>query len=239
MTNKVLIIIPCFNEEISLPKVLQELSILSMGYNYDLQEAVINDCSTDQTLEVANNGDIIVLDLPVNLGIGGAVQTGYRYAFDNGYDFAIQMDGDGQHPATEVKKLLRAMIDHDADIVIGSRFIDKTGFQSSSSRRWGIRYFKHLNMLLTGFTVYDSTSGFRCINRKALALVNEYYPDDYPEAEILIYYAMNGLKAVEVPVCMKERQGGISSIGVSASLYYMLKVTLAIVYSFLRLKISR
>lgn len=239
MPQKILIVIPCFNEEASLPEVLHNLLMFSPGADFIIHVALVNDCSTDHTIDVANMHDVIVLDLPINLGIGGAVQTGFKYAFENGYDFAIQMDGDGQHPAAELSHLLKAMKEHDADVVIGSRFIGKTGFQSSPMRRIGIRYFRRLNYMLTGCTVYDSTSGFRCINRKALALVSDYYPDEYPEPEILVYYALKGLKTIEVPVTMKERQGGASSITSLSSLYYMCKVTLSIFYSFARLKFNR
>ena len=239
MPEKILIIVPCFNEEASLPKVLQDVQMYSPGLHFTVNVAVINDCSTDRTIEIARQYNAIVLDLPVNLGIGGAVQTGFKYALKNGYDLAIQMDGDGQHPAAAIATLLEAMKDYEADVVIGSRYITREGFQSSTLRRWGIRYFKRLNRLLTGHMVYDSTSGFRCINRKAITLVSEYYPDEYPEPEILVYYALNGLKTVEIPVSMKERQGGISSIRAFSSLYYMCKVTLSIFYSFVRLKLTR
>ncbi len=186
MPQKILIVIPCFNEEASLSKVLHDLHMFSSGTDAILQVAVINDCSTDHTIEIAQQYNTIVLDLPINLGIGGAVQTGFKYAFENGFDMAIQMDGDGQHPASEVSILLKAMKEHEADVVIGSRFINKTGFQSSLLHRLGIRYFKKLNFLLTRSVINDSTSGFRCINRKALTIVSEYYPVEQQEQQVLL-----------------------------------------------------
>jgi glycosyltransferase involved in cell wall biosynthesis len=195
---------------------------------------VVNDCSSDATGEVISKLNCVVLDLPVNLGIGGAVQTGFRYAFENSYDLAVQVDGDGQHPADEIPKLMNAMRHDGFDIVIGSRFIDKKGFQSSALRRTGINYFRRLNKMLTGIDVADSTSGFRMLNRKALEVVQEYYPDEYPEPEAIVIYRKNDLSVGEVAVEMKERQGGVSSIGFFASIYYMWKVTLGIVFTYIR-----
>ena len=170
------------------------------------------------------------------MGIGGAVQTGFLFAFEHGYDFAIQMDGDGQHPAEELPKLINAALDNKFDVVIGSRFISKQGFQSSAMRRFGINYFKRLNRILVGVDILDSTSGFRLINRKALEIVCEYYPDEYPEPESIIMYSLANLRIGEVAVEMKERTNGVSSIGNVASVYYMFKVSLAILFTFVRIK---
>jgi glycosyltransferase involved in cell wall biosynthesis len=236
---KIAIIVPAYNEEKAITAVVRDMNAVAKEYNLDLDVVVINDCSTDTTSEVISTLDCIALNLPVNLGIGGAVQTGFKYAFENDYDFAIQADGDGQHPAAEIPKLVKAALDQNADVVIGSRFLEKEGFQSSALRRFGINYFKKLNMILVGVSVNDSTSGFRLINKKVLEVVSEYYPDEYPEPEAIILYSLNGFKIVEVPVTMKERQGGVSSIGGSSSVYYMFKVSLAIIYTFIRIRFRK
>lgn len=234
--KKILIIIPCFNEADNIGKVLEAFDHVELPLYYQYNVAVINDCSTDATLSIAGRYNVLTLDLSVNLGIGGAMQTGFKYAHHLGYDFAIQLDGDGQHPPSELYRLIAAMEQNPCDVVIGSRFISGEGFQSSRLRRMGIAYFKWLNRLLTGKTIHDCTSGFRMLNRKALQLVSQYYPDDYPEPESIVLYALNDLKIGEVQVLMKERQGGISSINAITSVYYMLKVSLAIFYTFIRIK---
>ena len=152
---------------------------------------------------------------------------------------AIQIDGDGQHPASEIPELLNAMKENNYDVVIGSRFISKEGFQSSAIRRVGINYFKWLNRFLVGVTINDSTSGFRILNKKTLEIVSDIYPDEYPEPEAIILYSLNNLKIGEVSVTMKERQGGVSSIGRASSIYYMFKVSLAIIYTFIRIKFKK
>jgi glycosyltransferase involved in cell wall biosynthesis len=233
MTIKVLIVIPCYNEEYSLPLLLNELCNLSLPEKYNVTLLVVNDCSKDNTVAVASRYPVKIVDLTNNLGIGGAVQSGFKYAKDNGFDVAIQLDGDGQHPPSEIIKLL----DHynpGVDVVIGSRFLDKAGFQSSFMRRMGIRYFFRLNQILTGNNIYDSTSGFRLLGRKAINIAADYYPDDYPEPESLVIFAKAGLKIREVAVVMSHRLGGTSSIGNTSSIYYCIKVTLAMLFSFIR-----
>ena len=227
-------IVPAYNEEKSIAGVVNELLRVGKENNLQLDVVVVNDCSTDTTGEIISKLNCIALNLPVNLGIGGAVQTGFKYAFESNYDLAVQVDGDGQHPADEIPKLVNAMQENGYDIVIGSRFIDKKGFQSSALRRGGISYFRRLNKMLTGIDVTDSTSGFRMLNRKALEVVQEYYPDEYPEPEAIVIYKKNNLRVGEVAVEMKQRQGGVSSIGFFASIYYMWKVTLGIVFTFIR-----
>lgn len=236
-TNKkrVLIIIPCFNEEASVYNLLQEIRALRYP-NATIEALPVNDCSKDNTVAEIEKDGCSYLDLPVNLGIGGAVQSGYRYAKLHEYDMAVQLDGDGQHPVKELPKLLDALIQGNNDVVIGSRFIDKVGFQSSGLRRFGINYFKKLNQLLLGIRITDSTSGFRAINTKAIELVCDYYPDDYPEPEAIVLFHLNGLKIKEVPVIMMERQGGTSSISSFKSMYYMIKVTLGILFIYIRIR---
>ncbi len=235
---KVAVVIPCFNEQDSIEKVIRELDLLPINPNFKITPVIVNDCSKDNTLIILKKLNCIYLDLPVNLGIGGAVQTGFKYALLNGFDVAIQLDGDGQHPSEQIAELLFPIVNGEADIVIGSRFIEKVGFQSTYLRRSGINYFKRLNKALTGQTVTDSTSGFRAINIKALELVCKYYPDEYPEPEALILYELNKLKIKEIPVIMRERQGGVSSIHSYKSIYYMIKVSLAMLFIYLRLKFN-
>jgi glycosyltransferase involved in cell wall biosynthesis len=234
MPGKVLIVIPCYNEEASLPSVLKELQQTMLPDNYQLDVLVVNDCSKDSTSAVAKNGKAIVIDLPVNLGIGGAVQTGILYARNNGYDIAIQLDGDGQHPPKELSKLVSFHLESGANIVIGSRFLEKEGFQSSFARRLGIKYFHWVNRLMTGLHIYDSTSGFRLFDQAAIKIAAVNYPDEYPEPESLVVFSKAGLKIAEVPVIMNARQGGQSSIRHFGSLYYCIKVSLAMLFSFIR-----
>ncbi len=237
--KKIAAIVPAYNEEKAIAAVVNDINALKLPQQLIIDVIVVNDCSKDATPEIISKLNCIALNLPINLGIGGAVQTGFKYAFENGYDYAIQIDGDGQHPATEIPKLVDEAIKKKCDVVIGSRFISKEGFQSSAIRRFGINYFKFLNHFLVGTSVNDSTSGFRLINRKALEIVSEYYPDEYPEPESIILYSLNNLSISEVSVTMKERQGGISSIGTFSSVYYMFKVTLAIFYTFIRIKFRK
>ena len=239
MKKRIAVVIPCFNESESISGVIRSLSAYQDQPEYTLVPVVVNDCSTDNTLEVIKGLNILFLDLPVNLGIGGAVQSGMRYAFENGYDAAIQFDGDGQHPADQIRQIVIPVIEDNADVVIGSRFLDKEGFQSTYLRRAGIRYFEHLLKLLLGIRISDSTSGFRCLGKKALKLVNAYYPDDYPEPEAVVLFNLNRLNISEVPVNMMERQGGQSSIRGWKTAYYMFKVSLAILFAYIRLKFKK
>jgi glycosyltransferase involved in cell wall biosynthesis len=233
MPNKLLIIVPCYNEQAALPALLTELVGLNIP-GYDITQLVINDCSTDDTYNIAVKYPIKVLNLPINLGIGGAVQSGLLYAFHNKFDLAIQLDGDGQHPPKEVSKLLACHENTGANLVIGSRFIEGEGFQSSFTRRLGIGYFHRLNKLFTGMHIFDSTSGFRLFDQKAIELASVYYPDDYPEPESLVYFSKAGLSIKETAVVMADRVGGRSSIRNFASLYYCIKVTIAMFFSAIR-----
>jgi glycosyltransferase involved in cell wall biosynthesis len=227
-------IIPAYNEEASIASVVREVGEVAKANGLAIQAVVVNDCSADRTGEIIAGLDCVALDLPVNLGIGGAVQTGLKYAFENNFDLAVQVDGDGQHPASEIPKLVSAINEKRLDVAIGSRFIEKKGFQSSMARRTGISWFRKLNRLLTGINVLDSTSGFRMYNRSAMEVVQEYYPDEYPEPEAIVIFAKYKLNVGEVSVEMKERQGGVSSIGFFSSIYYMWKVTLGILFTYIR-----
>lgn len=234
-TIQVALVIPCYNEANNIKALFNSIKNTKI-YGVKLTPVFINDCSTDHTITVIKSLSCEYLDLSVNLGIGGAVQCGYKYAFQNNFDIAIQVDGDGQHDPKELHKIITPIVQNKADVVIGSRFITKEGFQSSFMRRLGINYFKWLNKHLVGVKITDSTSGFRALNRKALELVNDHYPDDYPEPEAIVLFKMNNLKIKEVPVLMKERTNGVSSINAIKSVYYMLKVTLGILFMFLKLK---
>ena len=222
--EKVLIIIPAYNEEKNLPKLTEKLEKIYPQYDY----VVVNDGSVDHTKELCRKEGISVINLPVNLGIGGAVQTGYKYGSENGYDIVVQIDGDGQHDIAYLDKLLEPLRNNSADVVIGSRFIRKEGFQSSRLRRTGIVFLSRLIRLLTGIRVYDVTSGFRAVNRRFVEIYARDYPSDYPEPEAIVSAIMEGGRVLEVPVVMKERESGTSSINLVRSVYYMIKVTLAV-----------
>jgi len=237
MSVKVGIVIPCYNEEESIGKVLLSLKAIRIS-GVELFPIPVNDCSKDNTIEEIKKHTTHYLDLPVNLGIGGCVQSGFKFALENRCDIALQLDGDGQHPAEEIEHLIKPLIDKQADVVIGSRFIEKKGFQSTTMRRTGIKYFKALNRMLLGITITDSTSGFRALNKKALELVCEYYPDDYPEPEAIVLYSLNHLTIKEIPVVMHDRAGGKSSIGSLSGVYYMIKVSLGILFIYIRLKFN-
>lgn len=230
----ILVVVPCYNEEEAIAGVVADINRVRDRYGLHLDVLAVNDCSKDSTLAVLKQLDCLHLDLPVNLGIGGAMQAGYRYAHRNGYDIAIQVDGDGQHPADDLPSLIKPILDDKADVVIGSRFLKRAGFQSSFMRRFGIKYFRWLNKLLIGLTVHDSTSGFRAFNKRTIEIVDRYYPDEYPEPEAIVQFGLRNLRIQEVPVTMRERQGGISSISVIQSVYYMVKVTMGILFIFVR-----
>lgn len=222
-SKKVLIIIPAYNEADNIEKVVNNLITNFPQYDY----VIINDGSTDQTKKICQDRSYEVLHLPVNMGIGGAVQTGYCYARDNGYDIAVQIDGDGQHDVSFLENMVRYMEEEQADCVIGSRFVEKEGFQSSGIRRVGIRFLSFLGWFLTGVRVRDITSGYRLVNRRFIQIFSQDYPADYPEPEAMIITAIYGGRIREYPVIMKDRENGISSITLKKSVYYMVKVTLA------------
>ena len=223
--NKVLVIIPAYNEAENIEKVVDNIRNNFPQYDY----IVINDGSKDDTRDICHRRGYEYLNLSINLGIGGAVQTGYKYAKDKGYEVAVQIDGDGQHDIAYLEKMLPYLNNGEADIVIGSRFIEKEGFQSSVSRRTGIKILSLLIFLCTGCKVKDVTSGFRAVNKEFINLYAGNYPNDYPEPEAIVSAVMHGGIVKECPVVMRERAGGSSSINFVKSIYYMIKVTLAIV----------
>lgn len=221
--KKVLIIIPAYNEAGNIEKVVDNLIINYPQYDY----VVVNDGSLDATKNICGEHHYQALHLPVNMGIGGAVQTGYRYALDKEYDIAVQIDGDGQHDVAFLADMIEYMEKEQADCVIGSRFVKKEGFQSSGLRRTGIQFLSILGLVLTGVRVRDITSGYRLVNKRLIQIFAQDYPADYPEPEAMVIAAVHGGKIREYPVIMRERENGTSSITLKKSVYYMVKVTLA------------
>ncbi len=222
---KSLIIVPAFNESGNISAVIENIKKKCAFADY----LVVDDCSTDSTRNILEELGASYISAPVNLGIGGAVQSGYCYAFENGYDVAIQVDGDGQHDVSYIKDMIDIISNGECDIVIGSRFLEKNGFQSSKMRRTGIRFLDWLIKIASGAIVTDATSGFRAVNRNFIEYYSKEYPDDYPEPEAIVMAALNGGRVKEVPVIMHERGSGKSSINIRKSIYYMIKVTLAII----------
>lgn len=220
---KVLVIIPAYNEEKVIVNTINNLKKNTQNVDY----VIINDCSTDDTYAVCKENYFNVISLPANLGIGGAVQTGYKYAYENDYDIAIQMDADGQHDPSFVSKLV-AKIEEGNDLVIGSRFIEKEGFQSSLIRRLGIKLYSSIIKIFTRKTIKDTTSGFRAANKKIIKMFAKSYPVDYPEPETDAMIAKAGFNIVEIPVKMSAREEGKSSITPKKSIYYAVKVGLAV-----------
>lgn len=227
---KRLIIIPAYNEAENIVKTVEAIKEKAKGFDY----IIINDCSTDRTKNVCEENGYNIINLPINLGIGGAVQTGYKYAYNQDYDIAVQVDGDGQHDPLFLEVMAQYLEEHSADMVIGSRFIEKKGFQSSRARRIGIIFFTQLIKIMTGATITDPTSGLRMVGRNVIELFSNDYPRDYPEPESVVAILRRHMKVIEIPVVMKEREGGVSSISLKKSVYYMIKVTLAILIERIR-----
>lgn len=227
---KRLIIIPAYNEAENIVKTVEAIKEKAKGFDY----IIINDCSTDQTKNICEENGYNIINLPINLGIGGAVQTGYKYAYNQDYDIAVQVDGDGQHDPLFLDVMAQYLEEHSADMVIGSRFIEKKGFQSSRARRIGIVFFTKLIKIMTGATITDPTSGLRMVGRNVIELFSNDYPRDYPEPESVVAILRRHMKVIEIPVVMKEREGGVSSISLKKSVYYMIKVTLAILIERIR-----
>ncbi len=222
---KTLVIIPAYNEEENIVATVEDLRAHCPG----LDLVVVNDGSADGTAALCRRRGYPVLDLPVNLGIGGCVQTGYRYARDRGYDAAVQFDADGQHMAGYIPALLAPLERGEADLVIGSRFLDKEGFRSGAVRRLGIGFLRALARALCGVEVRDITSGMRAADRAAIDFFAREYAQDYPEPESVLAAGLSGLRIREIAVEMRPRQGGESSITPLRGVYYMIKVSLALV----------
>lgn len=225
MDKRILVLIPCYNEEENIVNTVERLKETCPEVDF----LVINDCSTDNSAALLQSRGYPFLDLPVNLGIGGGVQCGYLYAKRHGYDVTVQMDGDGQHDPAYLHEVIRPVLDGQCDMCIGSRFITKEGFQTSFMRRVGIRFLSGLIFLLSGKRVLDVTSGFRATNAPMTAYFAEHYASDYPEPEAILAASLAGFRVGEAPVVMRERQGGVSSISSFRSVYYMIKVSLALI----------
>lgn len=231
MDNKrILVIIPAYNEEVVIGAVIKKVKHTAPWVDI----VVINDGSRDLTAQKALDEGVKVLTLPYNLGIGGAMQTGYIYARNNHYDIAVQVDGDGQHDPFYLEKLVNEVENGNCDVVIGSRYIEETSYKSSRSRRLGMIFFSWLVMILTGWKIKDTTSGFRAVNRKVIEYFASCYPADYPEVDVLVRLHKKGFKVSEASVEMLERQGGSSSITPIKSVYYMIKVSIALLISSMR-----
>lgn len=227
---KILIVIPALNEAVNIARVVNRI-------RQDAPFAdvlVINDGSTDETSQIARENGALVLDMPHNVGIGAAVQTGFMFADRYGYEVVLRSDGDGQHDSQEMRRLLDALLADDADIVVGSRFLEDRGYQTPITRRMGIVILARLISVINQQQITDPTSGFAAFNRRAIKLFAEVYPHDYPEPEALVVAHRAGLRIREIPVTMKPRGGGRSSITPLRSAYYMLKVILAILIGLLR-----
>ena len=231
---RILVIIPAYNEEAAILNTVRDLQRQFPAADY----VVINDCSRDRTREILRANQLNYIDLPLNLGIGGGVQTGFQYALEHDYDIALQFDGDGQHDASFIQPLCEPILAGQADMTVGSRFVpgtDANGFRSSAARRMGISFLSFLVQLMTGCHVYDVTSGFRAFGKGMIAYFARHYAQDYPEPEAVVAALVFGYRVQEIPVRMRERQGGISSISPIKSVYYMVKVSLAIILAGLRL----
>jgi glycosyltransferase involved in cell wall biosynthesis len=231
VSERLVAVVPAWNEEAAIGRVVDEIR----AFDSAVAIVVVDDASSDETAAVAEAHGATVLRLPFNVGIGGAVQTGFRYARDEGYDVAVRLDGDGQHDASELGKLLAPVRTGNADLVIGSRFVDPGGtYRPPFARRIGIRVFARLVSVLGGQRVTDTTSGFVALNRSGIELFAVEYPHDYPEVESTLVAVRSGLRLAQVQVDMRERQAGTSSITFVRSLYYIVKVMLALLIASLR-----
>lgn len=228
---KVLLIIPAFNEAKNIRSVVAAVrEYAGRTADYQLDYIVINDGSTDATAQICTENKIPSIMLVHNLGIGGAVQTGYLFAAMRQYDIAVQFDGDGQHDIRSLDKLIAPILSGEADFTVGSRFLEGTShFQSTRLRRVGIRFLSQMIRITAGIRILDTTSGYRAASRRVLEIFAKNYPEDYPEPESLVALSMEGVRVREVQVNMFERMQGVSSISAWRSVYYMLKVSLAIV----------
>ena len=229
--SRILVIIPAYNEEATIVSVIDTIRAAVPACDI----VVVDDGSRDQTAAlVRGQGVAELLALPFNLGIGGGMQTGYKYAERNGYDIAVQCDADGQHPADAIMALVARIEDGTADVVIGSRYVAHSDYRPTFIRRVGKSLLSRWIDLFIGGGITDTTSGFRAMNRRAIAIVAQNYPEDYPEPEVLVILHKHGLKVVEIPVRMRERQGGVTSIRPHGAAYYMVKVGLAILIDIFR-----
>lgn len=227
--KRILVIIPAYNEQHSLPTVISKIRQFS-----GIDIVVINDGSGDATSTVARTAGVNVIDLPFNLGIGGAVQTGYLFAYKTGYDVAVQVDADGQHNPDDLLNIIRPVLQGEADMVVGSRYLTTTGYKTPWSRKMGMVVLSTVVSLINRQSLKDTTSGYRAVSRRVIEFFADNYPTDYPEVEALVVLKKNGFTIKEIPVTMLAREHGKSSITPLKSVYYMIKVLLAIVMNVLR-----
>ena len=233
--KSLLIVVPAFNEEASIANVLHETHEALPG----VRVLVIDDCSTDATASLARQASAQVLSLPHHLGLGGAVQAGYKLAYELGYEFVIRIDGDGQHDPRDVPLLFRALRDSGCQMVIGSRFLDDDALHTSFMRKMGVRFFRAILRPILGQPVRDPTSGFVGVNREALQVFSRSFPLEYPEIEALVVLQRRAFRFVEVPVRMRRRLGGRSSITAVKSVYYILHVLLGVLVNILKFERRR
>ena len=228
---KVLLIIPSYNEEENVLRNYEKIEKFNKKSKIKYDAIIINDGSKDKTEQICKDNNLPYISLVHNLGIGGAVQTGYKYAFDNNYDIAVQFDGDGQHDVNYVKNIIDPIINDEIDMTIGSRFIDKKSskFKSSFSRRIGIKLISFFIKLVSRKKIYDTTSGFRAVNKKIIKEFANEYPVEYPEPITTVEIIKKGYNVSEIPVSMNERENGTSSIKTWKNIYYMLNVILSII----------
>jgi len=230
MKHKLLIIIPAFNEEATIEGVIASIKRHVPGSDI----VVVNDGSRDRTAERAASGGAVVLSHLYNLGIGATMQTGYKYAQLHGYDIAVQVDADGQHPAEQIERLVKPVMEGKADLVVGSRFLGEGDYRPSIARGAGMVFFSNLVSAIIRAKITDTTSGFRAAGKRCIEYFSSRYPDDYPEVEALVLLHKKGFSIMEVPVSMAERAGGRSSITPLRSVYYMVKVLLAILVDLMK-----
>ena len=228
---RTLLIIPAFNEEANILKTYNTIIEYNHSHNTHFDVIVINDGSTDNTLNICKENNIPVISLIHNLGIGGAVQTGYKYAYMYNYDIAVQYDGDGQHDVRYVDDITKPLLNNEVDFVVGSRFVDESSseFKSTMQRRMGIKLISSFIKFKTGKRILDTTSGFRAINKNIICEFAHNYPTEYPEPITNARLLKQGYRVKEVPVAMHEREGGESSIKASKAVYYMLNVLFGII----------
>ena len=228
---KIILIVPAYNEEENILKVCEMIKKYNDFNEQKLDYIIINDCSTDNTLNILKDNRLRHINLINNLGIGGAVQTGYKYAYENNYDIAIQFDGDGQHDINYIETICKPIINGQADMCIGTRYLDKTSskFQSTAIRRLGSGLISLFIKIFAGEKITDPTSGFRAVNKKVIEEFTKEYPKEYPEPESTVSLLVNNYKISEVPVSMNERKAGKSFVTPFKSIDYMVKVLLAII----------
>lgn len=230
--GKVIVIIPAYNEDQNITKVINDIQHINASFDYDI--VVINDGSADNTAAIVSSLGITIISHPINLGAGAAIQTGLKYASENNYKMAVIIDGDGQHPPQEIPKMVESMEMNSADVIIGSRFLEKYTGRIHWARRIGIFVFSFIVFLLSGEKITDTTSGLRLFNSRSIKYLSSEIPLDFPDADMLLSLIYAGFKIVEVPVVIKERKAGQSMYTLLRSTYYPFKITISIVAVLLR-----